>query len=138
MFLLEGFRMATTSLHLRLPKGLYKRLQQQAKRNNVSLNTEIVNQLEGQEAAFVERVAEKMRPLVEDILQRTAPGDELIRRLIADVVRVPTEAERLQHLRDLFSGTLLSPSVRRAGMEAIREYQAAEPAKEPPKESEKK
>jgi len=35
----------TTSLHLRLPKGLYKRLQRQAKRNHVSLNTEIVNQL---------------------------------------------------------------------------------------------
>ena len=35
----------TTSLHLRLPKSLYKRLQRQARRNNVSLNTEIVNQL---------------------------------------------------------------------------------------------
>jgi len=35
----------TTSLHLRLPKSLYKKLQRQARRNNVSLNTQIVNQL---------------------------------------------------------------------------------------------
>jgi len=46
----------TTSLHLRLPKRLYKKLQQQARRNNVSLNTEIVNQLEGHEAATIERI----------------------------------------------------------------------------------
>src|SRR5262249_27347695 len=32
-------------LVLRLPKPLHKRLKQQARRNNVSLNTEIVNQL---------------------------------------------------------------------------------------------
>jgi len=32
-------------LNLRLPKPLHKRLKQQARRNNVSLNTEIVNQL---------------------------------------------------------------------------------------------
>jgi len=56
----------TTSLHLRLPKRLYKRLQQQARRNNVSLNTEIVNQVEGSEAATVKRVAEAMKPLVDD------------------------------------------------------------------------
>jgi hypothetical protein len=35
----------TTSLHLRLPKKLYKRLQQQAGRNNVSLNTQIIQLL---------------------------------------------------------------------------------------------
>jgi hypothetical protein len=42
----------TTSLHLRLPKKLYKRLQRYAKSNNVSLNTQIINQLEANEAAF--------------------------------------------------------------------------------------
>ena len=56
----------TTSLHLRLPKRLYKRLQQQAKRNNVSLNTEIINQLEGHEAATVERAREIIKPMIQD------------------------------------------------------------------------
>jgi hypothetical protein len=48
----------TTSLHLRLPNALYKRLHRQARRNNVSLNTEIVNQLEGYEGAMVKRTTE--------------------------------------------------------------------------------
>ena len=34
-------------LNLRLPKALHKKLSQAARVNNVSLNTEIVNQLEG-------------------------------------------------------------------------------------------
>jgi hypothetical protein len=34
-------------LNLRLPKALHKRLHQAAKANHVSLNTEIINQLEG-------------------------------------------------------------------------------------------
>lgn len=42
---------------LRLPKGLHKRLVQQAKRNNVSLNTEIINLLEGRGAADMEKIA---------------------------------------------------------------------------------
>ena len=33
-------------LHLRLPKKLHKRLMQRARRNNTSLNTEIINRLE--------------------------------------------------------------------------------------------
>jgi hypothetical protein len=37
---------AMVQLHLRLPKKLHKRLMQRAKRNNTSLNTEIINQLE--------------------------------------------------------------------------------------------
>jgi HicB family len=45
-------------LVVRLPKSLHRRLKQQAKRNNVSLNTEIVNQLEGAEGALLERVVE--------------------------------------------------------------------------------
>jgi hypothetical protein len=34
-------------LNLRLPKALHRKLRQAANANNVSLNTEIVNQLEG-------------------------------------------------------------------------------------------
>jgi hypothetical protein len=34
-------------LNLRLPKALHRKLSQAAKANNVSLNTEIINQLEG-------------------------------------------------------------------------------------------
>ena len=34
-------------LNLRLPKALHKKLRQAAQSNNVSLNTEIINQLEG-------------------------------------------------------------------------------------------
>jgi hypothetical protein len=46
-----------TKFLLRLPKGLHKRLAQQAKRNNVSLNTEIINLLEGRGAADMETIA---------------------------------------------------------------------------------
>ena len=46
-----------TKFLLRLPKGLHKRLSQQAKRNNVSLNTEIINLLEGRGAADMETIA---------------------------------------------------------------------------------
>ena len=34
-------------LNLRLPKALHRKLRQAAQANNVSLNTEIINQLEG-------------------------------------------------------------------------------------------
>ena len=51
---------------LRLPKSLHRRLLQQAKRNNVSLNTEIVNQLEGYEVATVKRTTEIMQPLLKE------------------------------------------------------------------------
>jgi predicted HicB family RNase H-like nuclease len=46
---------AMVQLHLRLPQKLHRRLMQQAKRNNASLQTEIVNQLEGYEVATVKR-----------------------------------------------------------------------------------
>jgi hypothetical protein len=62
----------TTSLHLRLPKKLYKRLQQQARRNNVSLNTEIVNQLEGYETATVKRTTEIVQPLLDEAVRASA------------------------------------------------------------------
>jgi hypothetical protein len=51
-------------LMLRLPKSLHKRLQQQAKRNNVSLNTEIVNQLERHEEGVLKATAETLQPMV--------------------------------------------------------------------------
>jgi hypothetical protein len=66
-------------LNLRLPKRLHRRLVQQAKGNNVSLNTEIINQLEGAEAAAAtaaaNRTLEVVRPIrdqltaVESVLQ---------------------------------------------------------------------
>jgi hypothetical protein len=56
-------------LNLRLPKQLHKRLKQQAKRNNVSLNTEIVNQLEGHEAASIARTAEWLKPALDDAIK---------------------------------------------------------------------
>ena len=88
----------TTSLHLRLPKKLYKRLQQQARRNNVSLNTEIVNQLEGYEAATVERTIEMVRPLLEETNAQLAQvKDEIVHALIRAMLitkagRVPAGA----------------------------------------------
>jgi hypothetical protein len=72
-------------LVLRLPKSLHKRLRHQAARNNVSLNTEIVTQLEGAEAAAEKRmltVLEKsiltvlaVRPQLIDSLRVTRPQD---------------------------------------------------------------
>jgi hypothetical protein len=71
-------------LNLRLPKPLHRRLKQQAKRNNVSLNTEIVNQLEAAEVATAKRMAEAMKPLLE----------EAIETAVANVTRrVPSEDE---------------------------------------------
>jgi HicB family len=45
-------------LVLRLPKPLHKRLKRQARLNNVSLNTEIVNQLEGHRSAVAQQAME--------------------------------------------------------------------------------
>jgi len=46
----------TVKLNLRLPKALHKRLRQQAKRDNVSLNTTIINQLEDYEPPAIREV----------------------------------------------------------------------------------
>jgi HicB family len=54
----------TVNLILRLPKPLHKRLKAQAKRNNVSLNTEIVNRLEGPRGAMGVVYKELMEPLI--------------------------------------------------------------------------
>jgi hypothetical protein len=42
-------------LNLRLPKSLHQRLQRKARLRKVSLNTEIINELEGYDAAMIER-----------------------------------------------------------------------------------
>src|SRR5262245_10373707 len=62
----------TIKLNLRLPKGLHRRLVQQAKRNNVSLNTEIVNQLESHESHVVKQTVEVLQPTLQDLAKQTA------------------------------------------------------------------
>lgn len=102
----------TTSLHLRLPKGLYKRLQRQARRNNVSLNTEIVNRLgkseyhlQKSEAVLAIHVAEIMKPLVENAIESALLRADTHRLagldLILDLIDPRTEAEILERLRHL-------------------------------------
>jgi hypothetical protein len=63
---------AMVQLHLRLPTKLHKRLMQQAKRGNVSLQGEIVNQLEGSEAATVKRTTEIVQPLLDEAVRAAA------------------------------------------------------------------
>jgi hypothetical protein len=53
-----------TKFLLRLPPALHKRLVTQARRNKISLNQEIVNQLEGYEAATVKRTTEIIQPMI--------------------------------------------------------------------------
>jgi hypothetical protein len=96
-------------LNLRLPKSLHKRLKQQARRNNVSLNTEIVNQLEGSEAATAKRMTEAMKPLVEDAIEtavaqvtRRLPSKEeiMLDMVLMDLPAPHTEAALQERLRD--------------------------------------
>jgi exonuclease VII small subunit len=49
------------SIHLRLPKGLHKRLQKDADRSGNSLNSEIVSQLESYGPALDEAIADLKR-----------------------------------------------------------------------------
>lgn len=98
-------------LNLRLPKHLHKRLKQQARLNNVSLNTEIVNQLGGAEAATAKRMAEVIRPLVADAIEsavaqvsrlRPSSDDFMLDLTLLDMPAPHTEAaleERLRQLR---------------------------------------
>jgi HicB-like protein involved in pilus formation len=50
-------------LNLRLPKALHKKLHQAARANNVSLNTEIINQLDGRSAHF--SVPDRVQTLIQ-------------------------------------------------------------------------
>jgi HicB family len=77
-------------LNLRLPKHLHKRLKQQARRNNVSLNTEIVNQLEGSEAATFERISK--------LAANT--GARAAAEFIVGALKAPSETELPQHIID--------------------------------------
>jgi HicB family len=78
---MEGSAMAsdTIKLNLRLPKGLHRRLTQQARRSNVSLNTEIINQLEGREAASIQQTADAIQPLLENT------KNEVVRLITASI-----------------------------------------------------
>jgi hypothetical protein len=57
---------------LRLPKGLHRRLLQDAKRRNVSLNTQIVDELQGYEKAAVERITEIVKPLLDEAVSTSS------------------------------------------------------------------
>jgi uncharacterized membrane protein YheB (UPF0754 family) len=79
-------------LVLRLPKSLHKRLRQQAARNNVSLNTEIVTQLEGAEAAAEKR----MLAVLKKSLHSSASTDDLqklLRRLADEQTKLRSAME---------------------------------------------
>ena len=82
---------------LRLPKPLHKRLKQQAKRNNVSLNTEIVNQLEGSEAATAKRMAEALRPALDGAIKEVL-AETAFERQIAEIAE--EVAKKWQTSRD--------------------------------------
>jgi hypothetical protein len=86
----------TTSLHLRLPTKLYKRLQRRAKGNNVSLNTEIVNQLEGHhEAALKDAIQVVVKPLVDSAFERaTEAADVALQRFANKMILRLAEEEQ--------------------------------------------
>jgi HicB family len=68
-------------LNLRLPKSLHRHLRQEARRNNVSLNTEIVNELERERKLAIPRtIAANAVKILEDRLE-----DQSIDRAIDDI-----------------------------------------------------
>ena len=79
---------------LRLPKPLRNRLLAQAKRNNVSLNTEIVNQLEGYDKRTTEIVHEAVRAsatITAEVVQSALPKalEEAMERQGFKIARLP-------------------------------------------------
>jgi hypothetical protein len=95
-------------LVLRLPKPIHKRLKQQARRNKVSLNTEIVNLLEGAETATAKRMAEAMKPLVQEAIKQAVgqatgrlPSDDDLRleMILLNMPAPHTEAALEERLR---------------------------------------
>jgi Arc-like DNA binding domain len=88
-------------LLLRLPKGMHRRLAQDAKRNNTSLNTEILNQLSGYgaakaraEEAAVDHFAVKLvLHILSRVRDRPAPTTEAERELrgVLDAMRIILE-----------------------------------------------
>jgi len=102
-------------LVLRLPKPLHKRLKQQARRNDVSLNTEIVNQLEGRETLgpglFSGFIQEEFRKVLEHIYPEIAEkAAELATQAAVKIAR-----ENRAPIKDI-SGTA-------AGREAAKEFE---------------
>jgi hypothetical protein len=75
----------TTSLHLRLPKALYKKLRRQARANNASLNTEIVNLL----THTIPIPDEKYRELMEIIIKLARDDLEARRKLRERGIKAP-------------------------------------------------
>jgi hypothetical protein len=102
----------TTSLHLRLPTKLYKRLQRRAKGNNVSLNTEIVNQLEGHhEAALKDAIRVVVEPLIDSAFERaTEATDVAMMRFANKMVQRFAEAQEEERKRATDSVTPPLPS----------------------------
>ena len=59
-------------LVLRLPKHLHATLKKEAKRDNVSLNTEIIQQLEGYEVKTVQRTVGIVDALLKEAVKEAA------------------------------------------------------------------
>jgi hypothetical protein len=90
-------------LNLRLPKHLHKRLKHQAQRNNVSLNTEIVNQLEGAEAAMAKRMADALRPALEEAIQKVRQPVEKAIQIVEAIQKVSQRRETELMLRRIMA-----------------------------------
>jgi len=115
-------------LVLRLPKTLHKRLKQQAKRNNVSLNTEIVNQLHGYEAEAVKRTTEIVQPLLEEAARASATiaAEVAAEAALLGIFRPRTEDELLERLEQIDASKEFVARARAA-------FRASQAAKEPEK-----
>jgi hypothetical protein len=117
---------------LRLPKPLHRRLAAQAKRNNVSLNTEIVNQLEGYETDTIRRATEIMHPLLTEAVHAAAGV-----ALLLGIARPRTEEQLMGILRRIDTSDVVASEV----VAAFRKREAAkgrEGFMEAPEEPKKK
>jgi HicB family len=132
--------MKTVNLILRLPPALHKRLKQQAKRNNVSLNTEIVSHLD--EPARRKLLRETMEPIAEAIEERMVKGTGRYPRQQAEIMLdlvlgtrkdsrdpLPTEAELAERLHQIEN---MPVSTINQLQEIFSERKAAEAAVEKP------
>ena len=66
------------SLHLRMSKSLHRRLQKMAERHGLSLNSEIIEQLEGRRSEHVQMLTGILRNAVDQIveMERAARVDD--------------------------------------------------------------
>jgi len=64
-------------LNLRLPKALHRKLHQAARANNVSLNTEIINQLEAR--SWYGQTPDQVKNLIQETALATAEHIESLR-----------------------------------------------------------